>query len=377
MTLKKIVIATDCFLPRWDGISRFLVEVIPKLVEDFQITIIAPNYVGEFKEINGVKIIRIPLSMLKSGDYQVAKKKAKIIRGAIEDADIVWVHTTATIGNAAINTAKKKNIPVIMQIHSIDYELISKSIKTNYLIQDSIHLLSKKYFINFYKKAKIIISPSPNVSEMLEWNEVEVKRTNIDIGVDVKKFCPPETKELAKQNIGLSESTKVIGYCGRIANEKNIDTLIDAFNKIKNEYPDSKLLIIGKGIKKIEQKLKENKNIIHIESTLNVVPYLQAMDIFVLPSLVETTSLSTLEAMSCGIAPIVTPVGYVKHYIVEKENGLFFPFKNSTVLALKISWLLKENYVRKKLGENARKLIEQKFNIEKTIKKIIEILNDL
>ena len=108
----------------------------------------------------------------------------------------------------------------------------------------------------------------------------------------------------------------------------------------------------------------------------DVVPYLQAMDIFVLPSLVETTSLATLEAMACEAVPITTPVGYVKEYVREKVNGLQFPFRNSTVLALKIKWLLKENFVRKQLGKAARLTIQRNFNFDKTKDEINTILKN-
>ena len=84
------------------------------------------------------------------------------------------------------------------------------------------------------------------------------------------------------------------------------------------------------------------KNIILTGSKDNVVPYLQAMDIYVLPSLTETTSISTLEAMSCGLPVVVTPVGYVKNYIHDGKNGLFFPKKNSGILARKINELIKD-----------------------------------
>ena len=44
---KNLLIATDSFLPRWDGISRFLIELIPRIKDDFEITLVAPDFKGE------------------------------------------------------------------------------------------------------------------------------------------------------------------------------------------------------------------------------------------------------------------------------------------------------------------------------------------
>ena len=92
----------------------------------------------------------------------------------------------------------------------------------------------------------------------------------------------------------------------------------------------------------------------------NVVPYLHAMDIFVMPSLTETSSLSTLEAMQCGIPVIATPVGHIKEYVESGYNGFLFPRQNPGILMEKIKTLVDNPALRKKLGNNAHKLVKQK-----------------
>jgi glycosyltransferase involved in cell wall biosynthesis len=362
MEKKKLVIATDCFLPRWDGIARFLLEIIPHLSSEWEITVIAPDFPGKEVVFEHIDVVRLPLSMFKVGDYNIPKANKTIIDDIIQEADLIWVHTIATIGKKAIDSAKKHNIPVAFQIHSIDYELLARSIKAPHAIQDSLYFISKKYLISYYNKCDLIMSPSSNVDEMLEWNDVKTKKVNINLGINTNKFKPAKSKADAKKALNISVDAKVIGFCGRIAEEKSLETLFDAFKKIKLEYKDALLMIVGSGLKKYEKTLESDPRIIYTGEKEDVVPYLQATDIFVLPSLVETTSLATLEAMACEAVPIATPVGYVKEYIKEKRNGLLFPFQNATVLALKLKWLLKEDFVRKKLGEAARKTVQKQFS---------------
>lgn len=380
--MRKLVIATDCFLPRWDGIARFLLDIIPSLKEDWKITVLAPDYDGNmspFAEFDDIHIVRLPLSNLKIADFIVAKAEERLIKPHIQDADLVWVHTLSTIGRSAINIGKEEHKKVIFFIHSIDHELVAKSLNLPVIVRESWYLLGKRNIMSYYNKCTALMAPSTNVEEMLEWNNIKVPKIHVNLGINLRKFTVPEDKGIAKEKIGFTKETKVIGFCGRIAKEKNVDVLIDAFKKIKAEHPDTALLIVGKGIKEIEEMAKNEPRIILAGNTDNVVPYLQAMDIFVLPSSVETTSLATLEAMSCGVTPVVTPVGYVKEYIKEKVNGIFFPFDNPSVLAIKLKWLLNNDFVRKELGKAARLTVQEKFNIfetENDIKRILDAMSD-
>ena len=71
----------------------------------------------------------------------------------------------------------------------------------------------------------------------------------------------------------------------------------------------------------------------------NLVPYYQAMDVYVLPSLSETSSLTTMEAMASGVPVITTPVGLIKEYVEDGRNGFFFPKRDADKLFQKIEYL--------------------------------------
>ncbi|MGM5483697.1 MAG: glycosyltransferase family 4 protein [Nanobdellota archaeon] len=369
----KLLIASDCFYPRWDGIAVFLKNIIPVVKKHFKITLVVPDR-GDI-QVKGVEIKKIPVSKISAGGFDFPKLRIKEIQSLIEESDLVWVHTLATIGQTAIRKAKKIDKPLSFFIHSIDYQLIAKAINTKSFIRDFIHLTGKNIFLNLYKKCDIIMSPSNNVREMLEINELDTKIKDVKIGIDHQKFKPVKDKKRAKEKIGIDPENKVIGYVGRLSNEKDIKTLIEAFKRVKLEE-ECKLLIVGKGIKSYEKIIENNKDIIHIKETSEVVKYLQAMDIFVMPSHLETTSIATLEAMSCSLPPICTKVGNMKFYVEEKQNGLFFPKGNPQVLSLKLKWLLREDYVRKTLGNNARKTILKNFDWKDTENKVINILQD-
>ena len=372
--MKKLLISTDNFLPRWDGIARFLSEIIPRLKDKFEITIVAPKFKGKAPSYKGVKIIRIPLSGTQFGDYPPAKFEYKKIEEIVKENDVVFNQTIGPIGLAAILTAKKHKVPVVSYIHSIEWDLFSKAVKH---FKGVIHKTSRALARYCYKRCKLLILPSPDVARIIKENGINAKTKVVKLGTDVAKFIPPMDKNKAKNKIKINPRYKVVGFCGRIGREKDIPTLYNAFSKLAKLRTDIKLLIVGSGLKETEKLLLEEKNIILTGSKDNVVPYLQAMDIYVLPSLTETTSISTLEAMACGLAVIVTPVGYVKHYIKDNKNGLFFPKKNAGILAKKINLLLKSEKLRLKLGETARKTVVKQFSWAKTVNDLEKALKSL
>ncbi|MBI5003309.1 glycosyltransferase family 4 protein [Candidatus Woesearchaeota archaeon] len=366
---KRLVIATDCFLPRWDGVTRFLLEILPRIREEFQITVLAPDFKGEKIKIRDIEVIRYPLRDMQFGDIYFSKFMYKEIKQEIEKADIVFSQTIGPIGLCGILAAKKLNKPIVSFIHSIEWELTTKSVK---YLKGFTNITTRLLTRYLYNKCTMLIVPTQEVEEKLTVIGIKTPKEVINLGTDTKRFTPVENKEAAKKAVGIDPKDKVIGFCGRIGREKDIGTLYRAFRRIEKKHQNVKLLIVGEGLE--EELFTETRNILHVGKQNNVVPYLQAMDIYVLPSLTETTSLSTLEAMACGIAVIATPVGYVKEYIKERYNGMLFPFKNSLVLSLKINLLLENEKLREKIAKNGRKTVEEKFQWIKTAEKIKKVL---
>lgn len=372
--MKKLLIATDSFLPRWDGIARFLNEIVSKLEEHYEIKVIAPNFEGEFKEYIGVEVIRVPISRLMVADYPVPKPSYKEVKKHVKEADIVWTQTIGPIGAMAIIAASREKKQLISYIHSIEWDLFPRSLKTMGVVKWLVHKSASFITRQLYNRCTLLLVPSAEVAEILDRKGIRVPKKVVHMGTDTKLFCPPENKAKAKEAIGIMPNTLVVGFAGRIGLEKDLETLYRAFGRINRKY-EALLLIVGQDMKGITKRFQANPKIRLAGATNNIVPYLQAMDIYVLSSLTETSSLSTIEAMSCGTAVISTPVGYVKEYIKEGFNGMFFPKKDPYTLAKKLDALLKDEFLRKRLGENARRTIIGRFSWDKTVVEIREVFD--
>ena len=371
MQKKKLLIASDCFLPRWDGIARFLAELIPKIKEDYEVTVVAPDFNGSRINIPGVRILRIPVHKFTWGDFPPAKFKFRIIKKLVKENDLVFGQSIGPVGALAILYAKRFNKPMISFIHSIEWELVPKSASRFMFFMSNV---VKRIARWLYNKTSLLLVPSQDTASMLKSAGIGTKMEIVHLGVDTLKFFPAKSKEEAKENVGIEPKYIVIGFSGRVGREKDLGTLYRAFSIVRKKHENARLLIVGKGLE-LKDIFDSLDDIIHIPISNKVQDYLRAMDIFVLPSLTETSSLATMEAMACGLPVIATDVGHVKYYIRDGKNGYIFPKKDYETLARKLEKLIVNESLRKGIGLMARKTIETKYPWEKTVEEIKKCLD--
>jgi glycosyltransferase involved in cell wall biosynthesis len=364
----KLVVSTDCFLPRWDGIARFLSQILPELAKDMQVTVFAPHFEGKFPVVKGVKVIRFPLLKIQFGDIFFCKPDKIAMEKAIADADVVFNQTIGPVGIAAIKIASRLNKPVVSYIHSIEWDLARRAMKMNkWLVGWYVQNLARR----MYNKCSLLLCPSGEVIDLLSENKITAKKKIVHMGVSPLKFYPPVSKGAAKKNLGIDPAFKIIGFCGRIAREKDLPTLYNAFLKVHAKNRDTVLLIVGEGL---EKEIPASNHVLRVGKQDKVIPFLQAMDIFVLPSLTETSSLATMEAMAAGLAVVVTPVGSIREYIRDRKNGLLFTRQDIAGLVEKLEYLLKHPKERTELGKAARNTIIKDYSWEQSVDKIKKIL---
>ena len=373
--MKKILIATDRFLPQWDGISSFLNEILPRMSDDYQITVIAPDF-GKLKTRYKAKIIRFKVLRIKLGDnYRPIVNPFKIF-SEVKKSDIIWAHTIGPISICSILAAKKYHKPILFYQHTIEWEVFPNSQGIN-LLKAPIGMATKIIGRLLLNLCNVIIVSSLEQAEILDFAGIRRMKRVVHPGTDIKRYKQPKSKEKAKRKAGLDPTNFIVGYAGRLSLEKDPETLYRAFVRLAEKYNDVFLLIAGGGRKDLEKLFSAREKVLLTGLKDNLAPYYQTMDVYVLPSLSETTSLTTMEAMASGVPVITTPVGLVKEYVVDGENGFLFSKKNPYELFTKIEYLKNNPVARTKLGKNARKIIVNNYSWEKTVKGIKEVIDSL
>jgi len=197
-----------------------------------------------------------------------------------------------------------------------------------------------------------------------------------------KKPINGALKEHLINKYSLNDSLVILNI-GRLVEVKNQKLLILLGERIKKETNiNYKILIVGNGpLRKSLKKLiesKQLKNTVHLLGEIenqNINTILSLADIFVLTSFYEGISISLLEALSMGTPCLVSNVGGNKQVIKKFSSGLLFQSDNINDLFSKIMLLYNDKELLKKIGSNGRKRYLEKFNIEISVKLIINIYN--
>ena len=183
-------------------------------------------------------------------------------------------------------------------------------------------------------------------------------------GVDIDKF---------KCNTPILDNNYItIGVMKGLEKVYGLNYLIEGFSKLLKEYRGNKklrLLIVGDGTERmnLEDLAKELDISSKVIFTGNVdnqkVPdYINKMDIVCLPSLSESFGVSAVEACACGRPIIATEVGGLKEIISDNYNGFVIKEKNSDDIKLKLMKIIENEALMREFSQNARRLVEEKYN---------------
>lgn len=371
----RLLLVADTYYPKVDGTIRFMEEFIKKARDHFEITILVPDY-GLRKGKNVVYLK--PSKFVRLSDYigiKFSKKNLALIKKTIKDNEIIFIQGPAAASYLAAYYGHKYRKTTVAYLHTLSWELFAKF--SPHLLKRFVFWLTKKVTFALYNRCDLLIVPYPELKRNLISAGIRTKVAVGRLGVDIDKFVPVKNNKVEwKRRLGIKENQLVIGYVGRISKEKNTDVLLRAFQKLAKRRKNLFLLMVGDGPENQVRPFKETKNCLVTGFVPSVENHLKAMDFFVMPSLTETTSLATLEAMATGLPIIVTKIGYMQNYIVRNYNGLFFPRNNPVMLAIKIERLIKDQHLRESLGFNARKTVAYSFSWERSINKIRRLLRE-
>jgi glycosyltransferase involved in cell wall biosynthesis len=379
---KKLLVMASTF-PRWknDTNPPFVYELSKRLTNDFDITILAPNYPDSklYEEMDNMKVHRfryffkryerlagsggilptlkknklyyftVPFFLL--GEYLKAKKLIKK-----EKFDIVHAHWIIPQGIVAYWLKKKFDMDYVVTSHGSDIMALKK-----------LNFIKKPILENSKKITVVSNAIKKEVLENIDKNlDIEV----IPMGVDTDLFNPKKKDLDLKKELGIKGPFLL--FVGRLAPEKGVDLLIESMPRVIKEYPNIKLIIIGEGtlekeLKKRVKDLKIKNNILFLGKKMNkeLPKYYATADLFVSPSRREGLGLTFVEAGLCGCYLIGTNVGGIPE-IINKGQGIVV---NEKTLNEKIIFSIKNH---KKTLEKHNGLI--KFGFKYIIKKYVEIL---
>jgi glycosyltransferase involved in cell wall biosynthesis len=170
----------------------------------------------------------------------------------------------------------------------------------------------------------------------------------------------------------------LIGAVGRIEHQKGFDILVRALTAIE----DATLVLVGDGgersrLQELARSAGVLERIVWLGWCEDPRAYLSTFDVFVLPSRFEGFPLALLEAMLAQSAVVAGDVGSVREAVLDGETGLLVPPEDADALATAIRRLLSDDALRRRLGENARRLVLSRFTAEHLTRAFESLYRDL
>ena len=249
--------------------------------------------------------------------------------------DVVHAHELLLPTTAAVIAKELLGIPVVVTVHTSGQAIgeIAR-LRRATLGECRLHWLRQR--------VDRFVAISPVIArEMTAAGIGNGQQVSIPNGIDTEHFAPlkPAAKQAMRQQLQLPSSPIVI-YTGRLASEKRVGYLVEMWPRVREIHPAATLLLVGSGPEEAALRAIAGEGVRFVGSVPDVAPWLQAADLFVLPSASEGFSLSTLEALTAGLPVIATPVGAIPSFITHGESGWLVPVDDVSALQAAVTALL-------------------------------------
>ena len=327
----RIGLVTDTYTPNINGVVSSIVTLQKELEAlGHEVFVIANHKAirskreGNILRLAGVELKWLYGYTLSTPIHNQAKEEI-----ASMNLDVMHIHTEFGVGMFGRMCAKQLNIPVVTTYHTM-YEDYTHYI--NMLDIEEVDKMGKKLVGTLSKQisnhAQAGISPSEKTKETLISYGVNTPIYVIPTGLNLEAFNPREKDEAIlnlRRSYGIGDDEKLVVFVGRIAPEKSIDMVIDAFQYIQNEK--IRLMIVGGG-PQLEDLKKQAKNlgldnIVFTDKVVReeVSNYYACADCFISASTSETQGMTYIEALACGLVVFARYDEVTNALIQEDQNG--------------------------------------------------------
>ena len=363
----RIGLFTDSYPPYINGVSTS-VAMLKKALEKQGHTVYVvtvSNHALRYEYNEKEKILKIPGIPIGIYDYRLSRIYPVSMINKMRNwkLDVIHSHTEFGIGILARIFAKQFNIPLVHTYHTL-YEDYTHYITHGYFDKSSKKIV--EYLTKFYcdKTAHELIVPTNKIYKLFKDKYEFTKNIHIiPTGIEVDRFLVENVDkkevDLLRKKLDFKKKDFIILFVGRLAEEKNVEFLINAHKKIIENEPNIKLLIVGDGPDKpkYEQLAKdigiEESVIFNGKAAWEEIPiYYHVADLFATASTSETQGLTVIEAMASGTTPLCIRDESFIGTVTDELNGRIFD--NEEQYINQVMELYKDKNLRDRYNNQAR-----------------------
>lgn len=367
----KVAVVTEAFLPQVNGVTNSVLRLLEYAQQQgHEVLVIAPESEGAPKSYAGFKIKHVPsISMKNLIPMGVPQKSLEpLLEGFAPD--VIHLASPIFLGHYVTKIAKRLGIPTV-SVYQTDIAGFARHYKLTIA-----HSTLKKWVAKIHSSSDLTLAPSNWACRDLESSGVR----NVELwkrGVDLERFHPDKRDGQLREELRDGSERIIIGYVGRLANEKRLDDL-----EILNSQENIQLVIVGEG-----PAAEKFKNIlpraifVGYKSGDELARYVASFDIFIHTGKHETFCQGIQEALASGVPVIGPNTGGPVDLINHGETGLLIDTAQPAELLAAVDYLITQgdfekfklrtresvchrswDYINSQLFEHYKETIKGKLN---------------
>jgi glycosyltransferase involved in cell wall biosynthesis len=349
--LMHLLLITETFSPEVNGVARTLGRWVQAFRErGHTVSVIRPRQKAEGPDCNRVYGMALPFyPEVRIGVVSPGRLRRKLMAYS---PDLVHIATEGPLGFSGLRAARGLGLPIASSFHTNfdhyagHYGLLG------------IERLAFAYLRWFHNLTQVTLVPSLATQRRLVENSVQ--RVEIwSRGVDSQLFNPAHRDPGLRQSLGLGQADPLLLYVGRLAPEKNLDALLVAFNRLRQQTTGEKqerlrLALVGAGPREERLRMSPPQGVILAgeHHGLMLSRWYASADLFAFPSLSETFGNVMLEAQASGLPVVGFDCQGVNERVTPDEDGYLVPMGGD--LTLPLAKLCANQALREQFGRAAR-----------------------
>lgn len=296
------------------------------------------------------------------------------VRGIMPD--IMHSQHPVWMGDIAVSFAHELRVPLVFTFHT-RYDEYAQSYVP--IVAGLASRVAEEVVKRYMRQCTHIVAPTPAIRDLiLREYPIDVPVSVVPSPVDLARYEAKDSKRI-RQEFGF-DKYELLLYIGRVAKEKGLDLLVNAFARVLAERPQARLLLVGGGpYRRALESLVQRHGLSRKVIFTGIVPheeipdYAAAADLFVFTSVTDTQGLVLVEAMAAGVPAVaVEAPGPID--ILAGGGGLLVPAQEDAFVEAVLT-LLEDEVRRKEMGQEALRLA-QPYAISETTNKMLAVYEE-
>lgn len=246
-----------------------------------------------------------------------------------------------------------------------------------------------------YRALDAWLTPLPGLARQVEqYTRLDPQRLHVvPLGVELPRLLKPDpTPQQARQQLELPSDGQLLGLVGRFDAGKGQYFVVEAFQQLRQQFPDRELhlVLVGEATKNQQQASHYHQQVRQRIAELSLTSYVhirgfteqpevvyRALDIFLLASVNETYGMVTIEAMAAGLPIVATATGGTREILEHERTGLLYPLGDAAAWVAAVGWCLQHPADAREMGARARHEAVRKYSCQQQCALTEEVLRQL